>query len=198
MKREITDLMVQEIDKRLEHNGLAKDHISNKNARGLLVEVAACLVGIKEQTGNNDGFLVNEIQDTVGDRTESAWCMSFVQTCIAYVERKLNITSRFPEGEHCQTIWKYLPKDLIVKNIPLPGAIAIWAYPGTSSGHTEIVRDFRNDGYFSAVGGNTSGSLVPVKSGKDIVNREGNGVFYTWRKIGVTGKMKLLGFAKPF
>lgn len=197
--RQITDKMFNEIDRRLNDNGLAKEYVSSKNARGLLVQVASCLVGVKEATGKNDGEWVNEIQKTANGKAQGeAWCMAFVQTCIAYVEKKLKITSRFPVSEHCQTVWKHLPADMKVKNIPLAGAIAIWGYVGTSNGHTEILIEYRDGNYFPAIGGNTSGSKIPVKSGSDIVNREGNGVYYTWRKHGIVGKMKLLGFAKPF
>lgn len=198
-QRKITDKLFEEYRRRLALNGLAQHFIATKNARGLFVQAANCMVGVKEATGKNDGEWVEEFQKTVDFKAQGEpWCMAFIQSCIAYVERELGVVSRFPVTEHCQTAWRDVPSELRVKNIPLPGAIAIWARVGTSSGHTEVLQEYIDGKYFPAVGGNTSGYVIPVKNGKSSVNREGNGVFYTWRKHGIAGDLKLLGFAKPF
>lgn len=196
--RKITNKLLKEIDKRLENNGLAQEFIKNKNARGLLVQAACSMVGIKELTGNNDGEWVSEIQKTVdGSADGEPWCMAFVQSMIAYVEFKTGIQSPLFATEHCLTLWNKTQDVYKVKNIPLSGAIVIWRHGDTLNGHTGIVLDCDGN-EFSAVEGNASGYMVPVASEIENVNRNGNGVFYTRRSKFRSGDMKVLGFLRPF
>lgn len=196
--RELNPQLLKYIDDKLAKNGLAQRAIEQKDARALVWICATALVGIQEATGRNDGKMVNLIQDTVGGMDEWPWCMSMVQTCIAYAEAKTGIKSPIAVGEGCIDVWNRTPKAQRVKILPLAGAIAIWGDLLSSgklkgTGHTEVV--LSSDGkVFQAVGGNTSGSLNP----KEAVNREGNGVYYTVRSHSSTAKRKLLGFLKPF
>lgn len=196
--RKIKNEMIAFIDKALEKNGLAQEHIKIKNARGLMVEAAKACVGQREATGKNDGFFVELAQQTVDGRAHGeAWCLAFVQTMLAYAEFKTGIQSPLYATEHCQTLWAKTPDVQKVKNIPLAGAIVIWKHGNTSNGHTGIILDC--DGTeFSAVEGNASGYLVPVTKEIKNVNREGNGVFYTRRSKLGNGDMKVLGFIKPW
>ena len=207
MSRVIQDQMFFFIEKRLMDNGLAQLHIKNRNPRGLLVEAARVLVGIKELTGNNDGFEVSLIQKTVdGKAQREAYCMATQQTLIAYVERKLGIISPLLATEHCTTLWNWVVKnhpELLVKWNPLPGALAIWKHGDAPvetkpPGHTEMVLD-ADEKIFHAVGGNTSGwtTYDAAEAGKR-VNRDGNGVYYTVRSRKGEGEMQLVGFIKPF
>ena len=200
-RRSITAKTILFLDSALRLNGLAQDHIKNKNARGLLVEAAKACVGQKEKTGKNDGEFVEEIQKTVDGRANGeAWCMAFVQTMIAYVEFKLGIVSPLLATEHCLTLWENTKEklpDQLVKYSPLAGAIIIWQHGDTSNGHTGFVLSC-DEKEFNAVEGNASGYLVPVTATQSSVNREGNGVFYTHRNRMGNGDMKVLGFIKPF
>lgn len=200
-RRSITTKNILFIDAALRMNGLAQDHIKNKNPRGLLMEAAKCCVGQKEKTGKNDGEFVEEVQKTVDGRSNGeAWCMAFVQTMIAYVEFKIGIASPLLATEHCLTLWgdtKGKHPEQLVKFSPLAGAIAIWQHGETSNGHTGLVLSC-DEKEFNAVEGNASGYLVPVTSDQSKVNREGNGVFYTHRNRIGADDMKLLGFIKPF
>lgn len=186
--------MIAFLDERLKDNGLAQHAIATKDGRLLLVETAKVCVGIREKTGNNDGPMVELIQKTIDGQAEhEPWCMAFVQTCIAYVVHTLGIPSKIAHSEHCLTVWKGTPIKQRVREIPLPGAIAIYKHGTTQNGHTEIV--LACDGKtLHNVGGNTTGSENPNKP----IDREGNGVFYTVRPVRPLGSMKLVGFLKPF
>ena len=194
--RSIRMEMVSFLDERLAGNGLAKLHIANKNPRGLMVEAAKVCVGIKEATGKNDGVMVNLIQDTVGDASELPWCMSFVQTMLAYAEVKTGIASKLPATEGCLDLFRWVKRNdpsMFVKYNPLSGAIIIWRHGKTENGHTGLVLDC-DEGMFHAVEGNTSGYLS-----KDApVDRNGNGVFYTARSRYGNGDMAIMGFIKPY
>lgn len=192
-KRNLHPEMLRWLDLKLALNGMAQEAILAQDSRTLFRLVAEACVGIQEATGRNDGRMVVLIQETIGNAVGEPWCMSLVQTCLAYAEAKIGIVSPIFESEHCQTVWNKTPKNKRVKDIPLAGAIAIWGDVGKSSGHTEIVLSC--DGFiFNAIGGNTSGTKKPGQA----VNREGNGCYYTVRSMKSTKKRKLLGFLKPF
>lgn len=194
--RKIQPALVAYFDQKLSQNGLAQEAIKKKDARTLMVEAAKVCVGIKEKTGNNDGELVELFQKTSGGGKGHAWCMYFVQSCIAYAEVKTGKKCSLPSGGHCLTIWNNTPKALKVKTHPLPGAIPIWRHGKTTNGHTEILTG-ADEKDMKCVGGNTSGA---DNSGK--ITREGNGVFFTTRSMQnfpkiKPAKMALQGFLIP-
>ena len=198
--RRIEPELVSYIDKRISWEGLAQYHLQTKNARGLMVEAAKACVGIKERTGRNDGRLVELIQKTVDGVADGApWCMSQVQSMIAYAEFKTGVRSPLMATEHCLTLWNSTPIEQKVKISPLAGAIAIWRHGTTTNGHTGIVLDCDESVFFS-VEGNSSGSFTPLldSSAQAVIEREGNAVVYTKRSRTTNGEMKLLGFIKPF
>lgn len=193
MGRKITDKAFQYIDEKLKHNGAAQDAILRKDARSLLIYASEACVGIREQGGNNRGPLVQEIQKTADGKAQGeAWCMAFVQTMLAYVERKLGVKSPIANGEHCMTVWNQTPKAQRVKMIPLPGAIIIWKKGTTQNGHTGLVMEFAGK-TFEAVEGNTEQGIVG-----GTVERDGGGVYRTQRNATGTGTMKVVGYLKPF
>lgn len=192
------------IDDKLKNNPLAQHAIETTQPRILLAEAAKACVGIKEATGRNDGKFVQLIQKTVDGRASyEAWCMCFVQSEIAYVERKLGIKSPLFGTEHCMTLWRWVKSkrpDLIVKHQPAIAAIPIWNYSGTDNGHTGFyLYNAAGNKFFTTAEGNTSGfdqesEAVPGTK----VEREGNGAFFNLRSFEGTGKMQLKGFIKPF
>lgn len=192
--REIKDEMFEYIDSRLEKNGFAQVAIQMKNARSLLVEAAKVCVGVREKTGKNDGPLVELIQETIGRADGEAWCMSFVQTLIAYVEKKLNMISPVEPSEHCLTVWNKTEKKHRVSYIPAPGAIAIWRYGKTTKGHTGIVVIWEKGDVIEMIEGNTNSGM----SITDDIIRDGGGVYRTRRPKKSSKSMQLLGFIKPF
>jgi hypothetical protein len=196
--RKIDSLIFQYIDDRLKSNGFAQDAIRRKDARNVMIEAAKVCVGIREKTGKNDGPLVESIQKVAGGSKGHAWCMYFVQTCIAYAEKVTGVKSPLHNGGHCLTLWNKTPAAQRVKIFPLPGAIPIWRHGKTTNGHTEILLG-ADTKVMQCVGGNTSGA-----DGTGKVTREGNGVFYTTRfmqgfpDVKTASGMILLGFLKPF
>ncbi|MEI6223084.1 MAG: CHAP domain-containing protein [bacterium] len=193
MNRNIESKLVAYIDGKLAENGLAQEAIKNKDARLLLICAAHACVGIREKGGNNQGPLVELIQETVGGHSGERWCLSFVQTLIAYSEVKLGITSRFPVGEHCMTAWNQANDDLRVKFQPLPGAVIIWRHGTTSSGHTGIFLE-SDGGQMRCIEGNTESGV----NGDGSIESDGGGVYLTKRSMKQDGNMRVVGFLKPF
>lgn len=201
--RSIEPKMIEFLDQRLAENGLAQLAIKNKDARALMIEAAKVCVGIREKTNRNDGPMVELIQKTIGGANGEAWCMSFVQTCVAYAEVKTGQLSGLFPTEHCMTAWKKTDPKLRVKRHPLPGAIAIWNHYSlgkpTSAGHTGITIG-ADEKTFNAVEGNTSSGQTPTGQ----IVREGGGVYYCARsmqgfpKISSHASMRLVGFLIPF
>jgi uncharacterized protein (TIGR02594 family) len=155
----------------------------------LLLEIARKYVGVKEIGGENRGPEVEAFQkavDGVADR--EPWCMSFVQHCIQQVEEELKVNSPLLSSEHCLSVWRAAPKECILYH-PEAGSIAIWQMNGTLAGHTGIVERVEADA-FHTIEGNTS-------NGSGVV-REGDGVYRRVRKRSGSGKMRLLGFLRPF
>ena len=195
--KKIEPKMVEFLDGKLAGNGLAQLAIANKDARTLFRLAAQACVGIREEGGNNEGPLVELIQETIGGHSKEAWCMAFVQTCLAYAELKTGITSPVYVSEGCAQVWSGTDKKQRVKLIPAAGAIVIWGkydkkgkYLG---GHTGIV-DHVDGQYFYPFEGNTTSGIT----GKEEVVRDGGGVYYTKRRFAGQGNMKVRGFIKPF
>jgi hypothetical protein len=193
MARQIEPKMVAFLDEKLKSNGLAQHAIEAKDARLLATEAAKVCVGIREKTGNNDGPMVELIQETIGGHDHEAWCQSFVQTCIAYAELKTGIKSPLVAGEHCLSVWEDTPHAQRVKMNPLPGALCIWRHGNSSNGHTGIVLG-ADEETMHLVEGNTTAGQTP--EGK--VVREGGGVYYTVRSRKGSGDMHVVGFLRPF
>lgn len=195
MGRNIEPKMINFIDGKLASNGAAQDAIEKKDARAVFMYALEACVGVREQGGNNKGPLVSLIQDTVGGPDHVAWCMSFMQTGLAYAEVKTGVKSPLPATEHCLTLWQTAPKSQRVKKVPARGAIAIWQKGTSTSGHTGAVVEYgHKKSKMKMVEGNTEAGVT--SGGK--IERDGGGVYLTERSTGNMGTMKLLGFLKPF
>lgn len=199
MSRHIDQKVIGFLDERLNNNGLANHALAANLPRVLLVEAAKVCVGIREKTGHNDGPMVEALQRCIGGAGREPWCMSFVQSMIAYVEFKFSQMSKdllhspIAPTEHCMTCWRETPVTQRVEKTPLPGAIIIWRHGKSDSGHTGIVLGC-GDKKMQAVEGNTEGGTDP--NGEVI--REGGGVYFTERSRFGTGSMGVVGFLKPF
>jgi hypothetical protein len=189
MYREIHPDMVKFLDEKLERNGLAKHATEEGDARTLFVLAAEACVGIVEK-GANSGPMVSLIQDTVGGQDHVPWCMSLVQTCLAYAEVKTGKKSPIYVSEHCLSVWNKTKEEQRVKLTPLPGAIIIWQHGKSMSGHVGIVRGC-DEKLVLTVEGNTSSDNTKVQ-------REGDGVYFKNRSKFSQGSMKVLGYLKPF
>ena len=192
MPRKLEEKMLYYIDQKIAENGLAQEAIKKKDPRTLLVVVAQSLNGIRESGGNNKGPMVELIQETVGQADREPWCMSFVQTCIAYCEVKTGIKSPILASEHCMTVWRNTDPKQRVKYTPMAGAIAIWKKGNTDSGHTGIVLSC-DEVNMTLIEGNTEAGVAKGK-----VVRDGGGVYYTTRSRVRSGNMRVQGWLKPF
>lgn len=190
--RNIEQKMIDYIDEKLKGNGAAQEAMLKRDARSIFIYACEACVGIREQGGNNKGPMVELIQETIGRAEREAWCMAFMQTCLAYAENKSGQISPIYPSEHCQTVWNSTDRKQRVKTFPLPGAIVIWKKGNTSSGHTGVVSEWRGQ-TFEAIEGNTESGIS-----KGEVVRDGGGVYITERKATGTGTMKVLGYLKPF
>jgi len=189
--RKIEQKMFDYIDDKLAKNGLAQNAVEMNDSRLLFICAMESCVGIYESGGNNKGPMVSLIQETVGGPDHVAWCMSLVQTGLAYVEKKLKVTSPIFESEHCLTVWDKTSKKQRVKFSPKPGAIVIWQKGKTMSGHTGIVKEFGLESMLT-IEGNTG---PDTKAG---LNRDGDGVYLKSRNKAGTKAMRVVGFLKPF
>lgn len=196
-RKVIEPAMVKFLDGKLKDNGLFQKALAEKDARTIMRLAAQVCVGIREKGGNNRGPLVELIQETIGGHSQEAWCMSFVQTMIAYAELKTGIKSPLYVSEGCDQVWTESPKAQRVKIAPLAGAVVIWGHYNSkgqyTGGHTGIL-DSADDKTFYAFEGNTTGGV----SESDKVIRDGGGVYHTKRSKSGNGDMKVRGFLKPF
>lgn len=167
------------------------------DARALFIHAMRAFVGIREQGGNNRGKLVELIQDTLGAAEGEPWCMSAVQSGLAWAELRSGKTSAIFASEHCMTVWRNSPPAQRVQAIPLPGAIIIWNKLGTDSGHTGIVLEVlsgKKNEMMLTIEGNTEAGFNAF--GK--VERDGGGCYQVERSRYQTGNMKVVGYLKPF
>lgn len=180
----------------LDHKCAAPAHraLIDADARACFIHAMKACVGIRESGGNNRGPLVELIQDTLGKAEGEPWCMSLVQTCIAWAELRTGKISPIFASEHCMTVWNSTPKAQRVKSIPAPGAIIIWRHGAGPSGHTGATISAVENDHFRAVEGNTESGLGTA----GIVERDGGGCYETRRNVIGAGNMKVVGFLKPF
>lgn len=190
--------LIKYLDNKLKDNVPFQKAVIEKDPRAIMVLAAEAMVGFKEKTGKNDGKEIVWIQETYGNAVNEPYCIAGVMTCVAYAVYKTGIPHKLFETESSHALWFKTDVEQRVKNVPLPGAVAVWQdvdakgkFKGT--GHGEIVR-FADETTSSNVGFNTSGTTKPGAT----VNREGNGVYYTVRNRKNTASRVFMGFLKPF
>lgn len=187
MPRSIKPELVAFIDDKLKNNGSAQLAMKNRDPRNLMIYAAEACVGQTESGGNNRGKFVEICQKTTDNYAGGeAWCMSFVQSMVAYAEFKTGVKSSLFPSEHCLTTWSKASAADRVKKIPAPGAIIIWQHGKTQNGHTGFVMEYSSK-VMETVEGNT---------GSDF--RDGDGVYQKNRDPKSNGNMKVLGFIIPF
>lgn len=169
------------------------DAVKKRDPRAIVTLAGESQVGVREKGGNNKGKEVVIYQNVIGGAAAEAWCMSFVQSCIAFAEYVTGIQSPLHASEHCMTVWNNTDVKQRVSIHPLRGAVIIWRHGTSTSGHTGILES-ADESSFSAFEGNTEGGL----SESGAVVRDGGGVYHTKRNIKGTGNMKVVGFLKPF
>jgi hypothetical protein len=155
--------------------------------RPAITHAASPWVGVKEQANDNRGAYIDMIGLTVDQRhTGEAYCLSWVQTIIAFVELELNMVSPLKATEGCLDLWTSTGQHLKTTRYPVPGYIAIWQHGKGPAGHAGIVISVK-DTYFKTIEANSYGP--------DGVTQ---GIFTQERLFNDSSKMKLLGFCSPF
>lgn len=172
--------------------------VNGKNATRVFLMALEVLEGTREVPRNsNRGEMVELIQETIGRADAEAWCMSLMQTGVAYAEKKTGAVSRLYASEGCMKTWEKSPAVMKITNIAAAraGDIAIWNYPPGWQGHTGALREMlptRQSMWLTE--GNTTSGLNP----DGLIEREGGGVYRTKRSTASSSKMKLMGFIRPF
>lgn len=188
------------IDSKFMAMPIAVDAFKRGDLNAMVYWAASTCVGFKEKTGKNDGYEIGLIQDTIGPADRWPYCMSAVQSWVAYVEKKTGVKSKLHVSEHCVSVFIYSPKALRVtaSNVTM-GDIPIWKDHGKQSGHTEVAGSPIQKGFFDTVGANTSGyfTKAAVKFSNE-VNREGNAIVFAKRSTASTKSRALMGFLRAF
>ena len=192
MKRQLNREMAAWLDSQVKET--AHRALISNDPREIFRHAMIACVGIREKGGNNRGHMVELIQDTLGTADGEPWCMSLVQTCLAFAELRSGHASPIAASEHCLTVWHDTPKEQRVQTVPAPGAIIIWQHGAGPSGHTGCTISAVVDGRFHAVEGNTESGLVAAGQ----VERDGGGCYETIRTVNGAGSMKVVGYLKPF
>ena len=165
----------------------------------LFVYEAKRWVSFSERGGDNKGQIVEAFQKAVDGRAVGEpWCLAFVQFCMKHVDDsmeevlgKKTATHIVEKSEHCLTCFYKTPK-YAHTDVAKPGRVVIWRHGNTTQGHAGIIVSVERDGeHMWTVEGNTSD---PDSS----VQREGDGVYLKRRNISGQGRMKVLGFLKPW
>jgi hypothetical protein len=199
VKRKIGDALYYEFDGRLALIAQAQNCIYQRNARGLLIEAARCMIDLVEyEDVPHQHDLIDPMHEVAGSSPGDSWCMGFVQSCIAYVERRLKIASPIHRDGNCVAVWDGTDATQRVSAIPLGGAIAIWqSVDDPTHGHAAIVRDC--DG---AIMNTIEGNTMPQSDAAGIVEADGGGVFPCLRAWDLAtpnaSGLILRGALKPF
>lgn len=199
--RKITNEAFALFDNRLKYE-YAQQCIAGGKARLLFVEAVKSMIGVHE-TAEDTGPEVDLFLATLGLHKDH-WCMAFQQTCVAYVERKLQVTSPIYPSGRVLSVWDNTPSAYRVQSLPLVGAIACFEHMKSKDrkGHTGMVLDC--DGkVMHTVEGNQSeqrhstlggASLLGNLEGVHLVTRS-----YDFEKIQIgSGDLQLRGCIKPF
>ena len=195
--RQISTQLVKHIEYKVQVRGyldVFNQAVAQQNPDLLFETICKATVGAREEGGNNMGFIVGLYQDVVGGIDGEAWCMAYMQAMVAYVEYKLGIKSRLYPSEHCLTVMRKTPADMISHEY-FDGAILIWQHGNSEQGHTgRSLKRSTNGNSFFAIEGNT---VTGVDKNGNLI-RDGGGVYLTTRKMTGDGDMKLIAFIKPF
>lgn len=170
------------------YSKLGENFRESPNKTILINAAKACVGEVYEVGGDNSGPLVEACQSTINGASREAWCLSFIQTLISFVEHEKQVSCDLGATEHCLTLFSLARKNGRVVEAPMPGDIMLWNYDGTTNGHAELVVK-PGDQFIETVGGNTG-------PGQGVI-REGDGVYAKLRSLNGSGSMRVLGFIRP-
>ncbi len=152
-----------------------------------MIHAALSCVGIKEVGPDNCGLEVELFQSTVSKPEAQSWCLSFLQSLIAFSESAYNVESHLPATESVSALWDSAPGELKLV-APMVGAIVCWAKNGSTLGHCGLVVGLGPEGIFTVEGNTNDGATL---------EREGDGVYLRARPR-TFKTMHELGFLRVF
>lgn len=159
-----------------------------RDPSALLAHAATQCIGIVEEASRpNRGRFVELFQRTIGPASGEPWCMSFVQSLVAFVEEICG-PSLLPATEGCLEALRLAPESIRTES-PRQGDLIIWRHGKGPQGHVGVILKVEPT-IFKTVEGNTG-------TGEGIV-REGDGVYARTRSKDPPGTMKIGGFLSPF
>lgn len=159
----------------------------SKNFVLMLLSTALQCRGITEVGADNHGHMVELFQSTMGHAEGEPWCMAFLQSCVAYVETFGFDSGLFPT-EHCLTA--FTNSKCLHPVEPVAGDIIIWQLDGTTRGHCGLITSVQTN-WLHTIEGNTSPATGEIE-------RNGDGVYEKIRPRGGMGKMREIGYLRPF
>lgn len=162
------------------------------------IREAIKFIGVLEQTGQNDGPIIEQFQKAVGGRAYGqSYCMDFVQYCLQQVDKAhpASTTCVF-ESQSCLEVFnkspdycRILPADF---RKVVAGDVVVWQHfkngSATALGHCGIIIGLGSKGSFTTVEANTS-------SGTGI-SRDGDGVYKRVRSLAGSDTMRVKGFLR--
>lgn len=129
-------------------------------------------VGVKELTGNNDGFNVEKYQKSTNSPKNSSWCASFVKWCFLQCGKNVAITAWSPSAHNSKNI--IMMNGKFYKEPINSDVFTIYSISKKRIVHTGFYYKYYNSKVFVTVEGNTSGNGVLSGSVLDV---NGNGVY---------------------
>lgn len=167
----------------------------NKDLLDKFIEVAHGEVGTIEQPKNsNSGAKVNAYQRAGRTTDGNPYCNAFICYCMQKACQLLKIgegSVPIPFQAVANVTYNYAKKagNEVMSN-PNIGDLMVWKNPNSFQGHIGIVVDILPNNYVQTIEANTS----PDSKGNQ---RDGGGVYYKTRKIGmISSKLLLRGFVK--
>lgn len=141
---------------------------------------AEAQVGVKEQTGNNDGAMVRKYQQSVGLPSGSAYCAAGQYWCFQEAAKQLKIPyTKIPIKKTGLANGMYADAAKHGKRVayqPRVDDLLVWRKGKTINGHIERIVKVLGNGWVVTVGFNTS-------SGKAGSQDNGQGVYYRKRNV---------------
>lgn len=164
-------------------------YVKPTNALEGLAQTAEYYIGTDEIV---DEFQINQFRKAVtGVASGQAWCMDFVQYCLAQVAMRYGWRQTMFKTELVKAAWN-ASLGYQRSNTPARGMVAMWVRTGTIFGHCGIVKSVSPDlRSYETVEGNT----VPGKAQAS----QGDGVYEKIHSLPPqSGGLSLLGFVSPF
>ena len=153
---------------------------------------AIAQVGVREKTGRNDGYKVEQYLKSVGRFKGDAYCAAgqywcFYSSCLA-LNYPLNDIPIFRSGSTVTMFNEAIRVGYKMKPTPFDNDLIFWRKPNEWKGHVERIIEVMKAGWVKTVGFNTS-------SGTEGSQDDGGGVYFRKRNVNhFLGRMVLRGF----